>query len=232
MATETLSINIELDRFQNKSGLQKVYLRVTQNRKHSRIKTGVLVSEKQFKRDAKFGEWIKRHPDASLYNDTLSKKFLEAKRVWSEKQNSDEFVNREVVAVALRHGPIAKDFFAYWDKQVEQMPNWRHGQGYTTTKNCHLRPFFDMKGFSEVIDFRHITVPVLYELEAYLRKSRALKNGKIKKGKDDSGVYTQMKRVKAIFNKAVEEKLIDRNIYPFGRGDYKMPPKGSGKRKV
>ncbi|MCX6312612.1 MAG: hypothetical protein NT084_13365 [Bacteroidetes bacterium] len=135
MADETLSINLELSSFANKNGLRKVYLRITQNRKHNRIKTGLLVSVEQFKvKNVKYGEWIQKHPDAILYNELLKKKINDARNLWNEKQLVGDFVNKEVITHALKTGQESKDFFLFWEKKVEQMFNYNQSKGYNTTK--------------------------------------------------------------------------------------------------
>lgn len=210
MAEDTLSINLELSSFANKNGLRKIYLRITQNRKHNRIKTGLMVSEAQFNGKASYGEWIKKHPDAIHYNELLEKKIRDAKNIWNKKQLVGEFVNKEVVAVELRTDKQSQDFFLFWDKKVEQMFNYNQSKGYNTTKKKHLTEFFQKIGYSTV-DFRQITPSLLVDFENFLKR-RSL---------DSDSIYTQMKRVRAIFNKAIAEGVIDPSIYPF-KG-YKMP---------
>jgi len=210
MSGDNISFHFELDHYKNKQKLQQVYLRVTQNRKHNRIKMGVFIKSEQFDKDGKNGIWIKKHPDAGLYNDLLQKKLKQAKNTWTEKQTSNSFVNKEVIAENLKRGDDAKDFFLFWDKKVQQMLKYGTSSGYNTTKNKHVFPFFQNLGYATV-DFRQITPSILTDLENTLAK----------KGLDDDSIYTVLKRVRAIFNKAISEELIEPNIYPF-RG-YKMP---------
>lgn len=218
MAEETLSINLELSSFANKNGLRKIYLRITQNRKHNRIKTGFAVTDGQFDPTGNYGYWVTKHPDATLYNDALAKKIMEAKSIWSNKQLVGDFVNSEVVSDALKTGKESKDFFIFWDRKVEQMLNYNQSKGYNTTKNRHLIPFFAKIGYTTV-DFRQITPSLLVDFENFLKKPRL--DSKVKRVLDSDSIYSQMKRVRAMFNKAIGEGVIDPSIYPFKR--YKMP---------
>ncbi len=203
-------MRLELTPRPNKEGLFRIYIRVTENRNHKRIDTGLAVKEMQFKKDALYGTWIRKHPDAPLFNEMLDEKLREVKNIYNKTQTKGEFINKEIIANSFKKRITIMDFFSFWDEKVNQMLNYNQSKGYNSTKNRHLIPFFEDKGFTTV-DFRQITPSTLTDFENVLTK----------KGLDSDSIYTQMKRVRAMFNKAIAEGLIEANVYPFRA--YKMP---------
>ena len=54
------TFNLELNGKAGQNGLHEVFLRITQNRKHKRLKLGISVKKADFNRKARYGKWIRQ----------------------------------------------------------------------------------------------------------------------------------------------------------------------------
>ena len=70
--------NPELKSRKNKDGRQTILIRITKDRTHKRISTGIKVLGKHFNPKAKHGSWIRSgEPKHAVYNELLRKKIDE-----------------------------------------------------------------------------------------------------------------------------------------------------------
>ena len=81
-----VTFNFELNNRASKNKTYAVLLRITQNKKHKRIKTSISVSRKtDFNKDAKQGNWIRqREPNYEAWNETLAQELEKARKTYQE----------------------------------------------------------------------------------------------------------------------------------------------------
>jgi len=119
--------------------------------------------------------------------------------------------------------------FDFLDEIIEE--KYKYGkistaEKYKSTKVC-LQKFLEFEEMnSERLEFKTITEKFLNEFEYYCLNNRikTIKKTTIKKlpmSKATIGIYTR--NIRAIFNTAIERKIIDVSLYPFGLKKYNIP---------
>ena len=73
------TFNLELNGKPGRNGLHEVFLRITQERKHKRIKLGISVKKADFNKKADYGKWIRQsNPEYASLNDDLKTEIKKA----------------------------------------------------------------------------------------------------------------------------------------------------------
>ncbi len=84
------------------------------------------------------------------------------------------------------------------------------------------------------LHFKEITPAWLERFERFMRSEKTIINpdGKtiIKPGKSATTVGIHLRPLRALFNEAIDLKIIGRDIYPFGRRRYEIPQKNNVKK--
>jgi integrase/recombinase XerD len=206
----SFSLNVELSKYANKSGLSKIYIRITLDRKFKRIPTSIFLKPEQFSNNAKFGKWVKKHPDSEIYNDIIEKEINNyKKRLLDKKENFD--LGIEYILKESKETNYKNDFIQFLEHKINMQSNFNQQKGYNTTKNRHIIPFIENKYGIKKLSFNKITPTFLMDFENYLRSKNISINT----------IHTQIRRVRAIYNSAIAEGIISTNNYPFI--GYKLP---------
>jgi site-specific recombinase XerD len=228
-----IKLRFELNDKINREGLNDIFLIVTDSEGKRKIKTGISCKDEHFgvkkgvltandkkvlKRVLTPTKWItNKDKEASYKNDQLQKKLDEYRKAYDSTKSKDNYVNKESVIKAVNNKTTLKDVVAVFDRRIKELQDaddYPNEKGYVTTKG-HLLGFLVKENKSSKIDFRHIDKAFLQKLEKYLFKT--INGGEC----SDASVHTQMKRLRAIFNYAIAEKIITPDIYPFAT--YTLP---------
>jgi integrase/recombinase XerD len=106
--------------------------------------------------------------------------------------------------------PITKDLlkslFSNMIKRLNKQDRLGTATAYQTCYNSLMR--FDNK-----LSFEKITVDLLYEYEKWM----------LSKGRSITTVGINLRILRAVFNEAIYEEYIPREIYPFGKRRYQIP---------
>lgn len=203
-----IRIKPELNNRPNKDGLTTVLIRISQGNSHERKATDITVDKKYW--TSKYGEWISdKHPEAKGLNDKLDGILLKYKKAYT-RLSDDTLLQptKEDVLNAVKKKDFNKDFLKYFDEKTKEMDNWNQRKGYITTYNKLVEYTKGKK-----LNFNQINKDWLEDFEDELFDQEIA----------PSSVHTQMKRIRAMFNYAIADKVIEDSLYPFGNNGYTLP---------
>ena len=212
------SFTLELKNQPTSAGLYPVYIRITRDRKHKRIKTTIALKRK--------GDWNPKKKEIrtseahyQAWNEQLQKELGEAKDTYRDNKGAslsalkDEIRNKEVSASFLAFAKAKVEEA----KATEAIGTYRH---YKTTL-AFLEGYLKKEG-REDICFNEVNLAFLKGFESYLG---SVENGRAKDRKLD--IVTRqnyLKKLRKLVNSAVEEGHLASS--PFGKGAGKFSIKG------
>ncbi|MEI6947353.1 site-specific integrase [Paraflavisolibacter sp. H34] len=110
----------------------------------------------------------------------------------------------------MQYRPILGDFFKYsCEKYIDELKK----QGRMGNAASHQTAMNSMLKFKPKIIFEEITPDFL----------RAYEHWMIQRGRSRTTVGIYLRQIRTIFNEAIAEGLISRDIYPFGKRKYVVP---------
>ncbi len=200
-----ISIIAELKEHILKDGRQNIYIIITHNRKLYRINTNIKILSKEW--SGKFGNWINnRNSNHKEFNYQILEKIAHYQKKHFELSASDRNVNvSDIISTEESKQSQDASFIAYWDRRVARMENYNQIKGYNTTR-AKIISFIN----SDSIQFNEITPEWLQDFSLFCKPSLS-----------SHSLYTHLKRIRAIYNYGIKEKIVDRSIYPFFL--FKMP---------
>lgn len=217
-----ITIEPELMAYENKEGFRQVYLRITQNRKHIRKKIETDSKEdmkvKTIHWDGKTGFWVnKKHPTYKAYNDIIAIELSKYRKEHKKLSEDNLILSKTDVFESVNKVILKQDFMSYYDKKVNELNNWNNEKIYVTTKNKIIECFGDKQ-----FDFSEMTPIWLKKFENHLKTTNGIVT-----------ISIYMKKIKRIWNMAIDEdKVVNRELYPFGKGKYQMPNTKNHKKQL
>lgn len=177
------TFGFELNRRPTARNTFVVMLRITQNRKHKRIKTSVEISNtKHFDSKAKPLKWVTtKEPNHKKLNDDLDIELQKAKSIYKDLSKSGlasvERVKTKLLASDTENVPESNSpsFLEYARERTEQL--YQAGNIRTFKKFngfCNKLEGFltDKKGNVKALTFEELTPSILSDFNFYLRKLR------------------------------------------------------------
>ena len=199
-------------------GLYPVYIRITKDRKHKRIKTSIALKKKSDwnpkKKEVRTSE---KHYQA--WNEQLEKELEEARQAYRE----DRDASLDKLVKTIKEKEVSDSFLTFAEAKVEEsgasqsIGTYRH---YKTTL-AFLKSYLKERGRGDIL-FNEVNLSFLKDFEAYLA---SVENGRAKGRKLD--VITRqnyLKKLRKLVNGAVEEGQLSSS--PFGKGAGKFTIKG------
>lgn len=119
------------------------------------------------------------------------------------------------------------DLLAMYDRVIaenEKEDRIKNAEAYLTSKRSII-DFFQYRTGREVtkINYKEITPQLLKEYQRYMTDVEIVKDGKVLKKKlSISTVGSYTRALKAIFNRAIDERIIHKDLYPFGKSKQKF----------
>ena len=204
------TFNLWVNNRANKKGGYDIYIRITQDRKHKSIKTGIaLPSREDFNPKAKQGNWIRgRAASAKKLNESLSYQLesLQDERKALHKKVKNP--SKEYILKKYR-GEASHDFIVKLQsiiRRFDDSGSYRASKRYGQLLN-------KLKAFeADSIPFDLITVTFLKNFNSNL--SHLHQNTR----------YEHFKCMKAAFNQAIQEDIISASDNPFNRFKVKQIP--------
>jgi len=197
---------------ERKDGKCSVSLRITRDRQRKYLKTGLFASPEQW--DDKQGRFInnkKIEPKCREFNAILSE--MEAKTImvmrdfefksidWTLNQFEDAFLNQS------KKGKI----YDYFTNHIQILKETNHtGNALCYSGTLHIIELFDKKFQSKL--FSEIDIKYVKAFDIFLQKRNC--SGNTRK--------YYMKALRAILNKAIQEKEASASTYPFGKGGFNI----------
>lgn len=234
-----IKFRFELNDKPNREGLNEIFLVISDSEAKQKVRTNVQVKNEHFgifkdvltgkgktvnRRVLTADKWVSsKDKEATYKNEQLSNKLSEYKKAYDNCKKVEAFIDKDTVIRTVNNKYILIDVISVFERYIkerEEADDYLNKKGYLTAKN-HLIKFLDSENKSK-IDFRQVDKSFLEKFERHLFKS--IKGKKINNGKcSDSSVHSIMKSLCRIFNFAREEKIIAKDIYPFGKGGYSLP---------
>lgn len=182
----------------------EIYLRVTQNRNHKSIKTGITILNKSdFNPKAKGSNWIRgKFADAKKLNSQLEEKLTRLKEKYNQLEASTDSPSKERIIQSYT-GNASSDFLEFLDRIIQRFQeggNYRSSRRYGQLRNKLLAFRKDKK-----LPFDLITVTFLKDFKLSMKDLH------------QNTVYEHFKNFKASMNQAIEEDVIQAHQSPFGK---------------
>ena len=187
----------------DKAGNAPLYIRVIQNRKTKFISTGVKLKLNQWDEAAQ--KVRKSYPNSTRMNAILAQKIADANMMVLEEEKKTKNLTANEIKKALK-GEDGVKFFPYKDQIFKRLQN-------SLSINSMYNYKMLLKKFSEFVDnddlmIKEIDVALVKDYMNYLSSERNNSNISIK---------TCLIPLAMIFNSAIAEGLIDKNLYPFDK---------------
>ena len=189
-----LSYNIEISKKPNKDNLHLLMLRVTLNKQHKRISTGIEIPLEDFNTEGGLGKWIRRtNPSYKKHNTSLEKFIEKAKDIQSEIESKNQVATLTGIMLGLRNDVNYLSFIDYADEKIGQ---YMHTKSYNYYKNSKSK-LKNLKEFVKNRDllFTDLDVTFLNRYETYLYSKKLAKNT----------VFTNLKVIRSIIYEAIKE---------------------------
>jgi integrase/recombinase XerD len=216
--SSNITYNVELNHKPQKDGTYVIFIRITHNRKHSRIKTDVFLQKRtDFNPKAKFGHWVRAsEPRNSDYNRTLSDRIHYYQDKHSELLTKGQVPTREEF-VAIITKPTSISFIQFYKAEITRYAD----MGKYRTSNKHkfildkLEEFLKSVLHREGLSFTELNNPFLSKYETYLLNI---------KGNHINTVYTDLKSIRTIYRNAIRQDIVEQSSYPFFKYSLRQVP--------
>lgn len=226
---------LELSSKPNRNGLFEIYVRIQEGNKKKRIKANIAVKQNQFKSKNHNMKWVINHPNHVAINADL-RALIESyedvvftNSVLNDRVKLQEMVQNlggevdshkvltsvprftpELIINSVKKATISKAIIPFWEVKMSQMLNYNQSKGYQQVLN-NWKAYTELEKLGS-LDFKQIDVNILKGFENYLIGTKKLTS---------CTAYTNLKKIRKLFNDAIAEKIISRSDYVFD--GYKMP---------
>lgn len=201
------------------NGRYPICLRVTQDRKTKYFKTIFNSSEDEWNINA--GKFNKRNANY-IQNNRLLHKFQDrALQILGELNlEKEDFTLTDFESrYRVDSNPVQNDIFIFWNEIIGEMVS----AGRTGNAKVNKDTSDSVKKFLKTnrLPFEEITPTFLNKYEVFLRS----------RGGSDGGIGVRMRAIRALYNFAIERKIVKEKYYPFKT--YKVSKlKGKGIKKA
>ena len=209
------TFHLELNGKAGQSGLHEIFLRITQNRKHKRIKLGISVKKAEFNKKTKTGAWIRQsNPEYSSLNKQLDRKIKEAKANYNDLEEKNQSLSLHSIKQKIINPNASHSFFPFAQSQLDYYStstkySYSFVKHFKSIIQNDLKGFAEQKGIKDLL-FSDIDLAFLKQYESYLSQGT-----KEKPGNAANTIHKKMGFIKALFNDAIEERLIKPEDSPF-----------------
>lgn len=208
---------LQLGNQPNKNGLYEIYIRISDNGKMKRIKADIAVEKRQFKSKNHNMKWIINHPNHVALNNDLRLLMSKYDDIIFSNSVKNKSLTPELVVHKIKKENETESLVKFWKNKMAQMLNYNQRKGYAQSLN-NWNNFTTAAKLGD-LDFKQIDVDILKDFENYLTKN----------GLKSSSVYSNLKRVRRMFNLAIKEQVISVGDYIFKA--YTMPKQNSAVKK-
>lgn len=199
------SARIELRKQVNKEGKRPLAIRLTQNRRSSYIYIGQAIKESDWDDNKKIVK--KSHPNSVRLNNLIIKKLAEA----NDKLIELDADNNAITAKIIQKQVKRKNKSATFSELAEIYLSHKEKAG---KYNTYLADRSRVKHFRNFLPNSDITFPEISEL--LLKKYISYLKTEAKNS--ERSVVNNLITIRAIYNLAIREGIVDRKYYPFGSG--------------
>lgn len=207
------SFHLFLKNRKKQNGEYPIYLRITYNRKHKYVSTGLSVKKKHWNPEAE--EVRRNHNNYKTLNETLELKVNEARRIQTELSRKG---HETAKAIRERIKTTQKaDFFEIGEQLLKELETSKKYYASKTLKVV-LKKFEKLEG-ERSLPLKQIDGGYLEKFENHLRT---------KHGNSDSTINKNFEPIRKIINRALKSHLMAND--PFK--EYEVPTRSRAKQKV
>lgn len=196
------SIKILLRNKPNKKGLYPVILQIIKDRKSKIISLGMECNLNEWDEDNScFKKSHKNHIQRNRLLLKLEDRALEI--IDNYRMDGIDYSLKQFEKRFRGKSSSNIKVYDFWDEQIEdKMTTGRTGSAKVSEDTMRtLKQYYK----NDDLEFKDITPYFLNRFETYLRK----------KGYTDGGLGVRMREIRALFNKAIENGLVEEKYYPF-----------------
>lgn len=202
-----MTISVELHSDVRKDGRSLIQIRISDRGRRYRISSEIYVKKNQFKKGAKFGQWIIKHLDADRLNKALKSKITSIEHTY---QSGEEVTPRQAL--------MADSFFPFAEEFIEKYNN----EAQMGTYESYKAKISKLKAYAgRGLKFSEITVRFIREYSDYLKKDR---------GNSINTIAVDLRKIRAIIRQAIREDLFPMDKNPFFK--ISIETKRTGKEKL
>ena len=211
MATFTF----EVSNRPNRMGRYPIYLRITQNRKHKRIKTSIaIIKRSDFNPRAKQDKWIRQsEPKFKKWNEILVEDLERSKEAF-RKLDKDGLGTTEMLASVIKEKGNPSSFLNFAKERTKDIfneggiRNWRKYNGF-----CNKLEDFLKKNKKADLPFAELSPALLSKFKSYLHTLHNKREPE--KMLHPNTIALNLRIFKTIVNRAIQENLITPEKNPF-----------------
>jgi integrase/recombinase XerD len=203
-------------RRQLKDGTYPLIIRIWSGSRRRDINLKTPLKESEF--DETTQKVTTKHPNRKLINQKIQQALLEVQQTTLKLEIGQEVITPEKIKNLIVKPQIKLDFTAFgWQVVVELRQGGKFGNAL-----FYESAIVALKNYTgkQTIQFPDVTYQFLKKLE----------NSMIVGGLTVNGVAMYMRTIRAIYNRAIKEKLIDRANYPFD--SYRIKMEATAKRNI
>lgn len=199
-----ISYNIELNSKPNKGSKEyTLLLRITVDRKHARIKLPYSVRTDQFNKDPNQSHYIRQnHKRHAKINAEIEDKIQEAKDTAKEIEKDGKAITALSIKARMLQ-PKSLSFFKYAEKLAEALEKSKRIGNFKKYRTITEKLKEFRKG--EDLLFQEIDVAFLNKYQAHLEKL----------GNATNTVHGNLRTIRAIYYRAIDEELVKQGNNPF-----------------
>lgn len=185
-------------------GTYPIALRVINNRKVLYHQIGYSIKESDW--DEKTKTVKKAYPNSARLNNLIAKKMAELNAIMLDSESNDLNLTKKQIKHKIKHNNKSS-FNSVADEHLSDLLKLKKFNQHSGEKPRvnHFKNFLD----NEDISFQQITPPLLKKFMIYLKADKEL---------GDRSVMNCLIVIRTIFNKAINEGLVESKYYPFGPG--------------
>lgn len=183
-------------------------LRITEKRKHIRLKLMYSVAKNQFNPGAKGYKHVRaNHPEHARINSYLYDKVIAAKDIVAGLENDGKSITPQIVKAKLLK-PKTYDIFVFCENLKSDLLK----QGSAGNYKKYRTILNSLKEFSATPElfFDQIDADFLSRYQAFLKVSES----------KQTTIHGYVGRIRSLFNKAIQQGIIDQSVSPFN--NYKI----------
>lgn len=200
---------LELNSKPKKDNTHLILLRITQNKKHKRITTGIFISKDDWNIKKEFGKWIRRsNSKYKQLNQDLEDRIQDAKNFASELSKKKESIAASNIITSIKEGNTesTESFIKYFEHQLSKFYD-SHSAAFYKNASAKLRK---LKLYLKEIKkddllFIDLNVKFLNDYEHWLLTKRQ----EHKQGLNSNTRIGHLKILRSILYKAIDEDLYE-----------------------
>ncbi|TVZ26710.1 site-specific recombinase XerD [Gillisia sp. Hel_I_86] len=203
------SAKIILRKKPNTKGMFPLAIRITKNRRSTYKHIGHYIDMEDW--DEKNLRVKKSHPNAKSLNSLLSSKLTEVNKGLMNLQSEDGDVSATQIKRNIYKPISSLTFFDYAKEHLDALEADKKMNRYTT--DTALLTYISDFHKSKELRFQEINLRFLKRFKTYLMGNRNL---------TETSALNVMVLIRLIYNRAIADKVVSKDLYPFGKGSFKI----------